>query len=528
MSGMNDIEGAPLALSAGRRRAVTAGIMTGMALAALEATVVGAAMPTVVAALGGLDHYSWVFSAYIVPATVTVPLWGKLSDIYGRRRLYQIGIAIFLLGSALCGAAGTMAQLVGFRAVQGLGAGALIPLGMTIVGDIYTLEERARVQAYFSGVWGLSSVIGPFLGGFLTEHVSWRSVFYVNLPVGILAAAIIGLALRGERRHARPAIDWAGAALLTSSLSCLMLALVGTSDARALLEPGRLALLAASAALGVLFVRAERRAADPIVPLDLFADPVIAAAVLAGFFAGMGMFGAISYVPLYAQGVRGTGPTGAGLSLAPLMLGWVVFSVVGGRLLLRFGYRPTTLSGLALMTAGFTLLSLLPRQAAPIWLHAELMVVGAGLGLTMLTLLIAVQQAAPRPRLGVATSVNQLARSVGGAIGVAVMGVALALGLAARTRGLGAVDPAALVEPASRAALDPATRAVLQDALAGALRSVFGLAGALSAVAFGVAYAWLPRAARPPAEACTPETGERMVMAELATIDPEHEPEAVR
>src|SRR5215204_1519195 len=215
-----------LEMSSSRRWAVTAGVMTGMFIAALEATVVGTAMPTVIASLGGLNHYSWVFSAYLVTSTVTVPVWGKLSDLYGRRLLYQLGIAIFLLGTLLSGFSDSMTQLIVFRAIQGLGAGALIPLGMTIIGDIFTLEERAKMQAYFSGVWGLSSVIGPVVGGFITDQISWRWVFFINLPVGVIAAFIIGLALKEPKLTSKPKIDYAGAALLMIAISLLMLALV--------------------------------------------------------------------------------------------------------------------------------------------------------------------------------------------------------------------------------------------------------------------------------------------------------------
>ncbi|MEP6704023.1 MAG: MFS transporter, partial [Acidobacteriota bacterium] len=215
-----------LQMSNKRRWAVTAGVMTGMFIAALEATVVGTAMPTVIASLGGLNHYSWVFSAYLVTSTVTVPVWGKLSDLYGRRRLYQIGIGIFLLGTLLSGFSATMTQLIVFRAVQGLGAGALVPLGMTIIGDTFTLEERAKMQAYFSGVWGLSSIIGPIVGGFITDQISWRWVFFINLPIGVVAAVIIGVALREPKRHSKPTIDYAGAILLMTAISLLMLSMV--------------------------------------------------------------------------------------------------------------------------------------------------------------------------------------------------------------------------------------------------------------------------------------------------------------
>src|SRR5215212_951565 len=302
-----------LEMSGRRRWAVTAGVMTGMFLAALEATVVGTAMPTVISSLGGLNQYSWVFSAYLITSTVTVPVWGKLSDLYGRRLFYQIGIAVFLLGSILSGISTSMTQLIAFRALQGLGAGALVPLGMTIIGDVYTLEERAKMQAVFSGVWGLSSVVGPVVGGFITDQLSWRWVFYINVPFGLAAAAIMQLALKEPRRRERPAIDYAGAALLMAAITLLMLALVeGGATLSTLLSARNVALTASALVLGVLFIWVERRAADPVVPLNLFRNRVVAVAVGAGFLAGVAMFGAISFVPLFAQGALGSTATEAG------------------------------------------------------------------------------------------------------------------------------------------------------------------------------------------------------------------------
>src|SRR3982751_4973360 len=240
----NGKEKPALEMSGRRRWAVTIGVMTGMFIAALEATVVGTAMPTVIAALGGLNHYSWVFSAYLVTSTVSVPVWGKLSDLYGRRLLYQLGIGVFLLGTLLSGFSATMMQLIIFRAIQGLGAGALVPLGMTIIGDTFTVKERGKMQAYFSGVWGLSSVVGPIIGGFITDQISWRWVFFINLPVGVVASIIIGFALKEPKRDRTPSIDYLGAATLMLAISLLMLALVeGGKSISTLLSPENLGLL---------------------------------------------------------------------------------------------------------------------------------------------------------------------------------------------------------------------------------------------------------------------------------------------
>jgi EmrB/QacA subfamily drug resistance transporter len=517
-----------------------------MFLAALEATVVGTAMPTVISSLGGLNHYSWVFSAYLITSTVTVPVWGKLSDIYGRRILYQVGIVIFLLGSALSGMSGSMTQLIIFRAIQGLGAGALVPLGMTIIGDIYTIAERARMQALFSGVWGLSSVIGPVVGGFITDQLSWRWVFYINLPVGLAAALILGFALKEPKLRERPKIDYAGAALLMASITLLMLALVeGGASLATLLSIRNLALLAGAVLLTALFVRVERRAADPVVPFKLFRNRVVLVSVIAGFLAGVAMFGAISFVPLFAQGALGATATQAGSLLTPLMLSWVGMSVISGRLLLKVGYRPTTIVGFALLTLGFILLSTFQREMARLWLYVDLVLIGAGLGMTMLTLLIAVQQSVSRAQLGIATSLNQFSRSIGGAIGVAVMGAVLSAGLAFQLNNIArggntaltpesaaelSANPSALIEPHARTALPPDVLDALQGAMAAATRNVFWVGTVLAALALLVSF-YMPRdghdmTAPLTEDECSAKTGERMVMAELTTIDPEHEPRA--
>jgi len=496
-------------MSSRRRWFVTAGVMTGMLLAALEATVVGTAMPTIVAALGGLAHYSWVFSAYLLTSTVTVPVWGKLSDLFGRRRLFQIGVAVFLVGSAACGVAQSMTQLIAARAVQGLGAGALVPLAMTIIGDIFTLEERAKMQGLFSGVWGVSSIFGPLVGGFITDQLSWRWVFLINLPVGIAAAIIIGVALVEPPRHEAPSIDYLGATVLTAAVTMLLLVL---GDPEGIM--GRAAvLLVVVAAMLVWFIRIERRAKDPIVPLALFRNRVVAVAVGVGFLAGIAMFAAITFVPLLAQGVLGATATQAGTFLTPLMLSWVGMSIVGGRLLIRFGARVLVLLGLLLMLAGFIALALFTRDTPRALMMVELVVIGAGLGLVMLTLLIASQHSVQRHQLGITTSLNQFSRSIGGAIGVAILGALLSAGLAAHSS-----DPNALVNPEARAQIGAAELAELRGALQSTLRNIFAASAAVVGLALLAAFTL-------PGGRLGETHGERMVMAEMTTIDPEHEPE---
>jgi EmrB/QacA subfamily drug resistance transporter len=530
-----------LEMSSKRRWAVTIGVMTGMFIAALEATVVGTAMPTVIATLGGLNRYSWVFTAYIVTSTVTVPVWGKLSDLYGRRLLYQVGIGIFLLGTLLSGMSGSMTQLIVFRAVQGLGAGALIPLAMTIIGDIFTLKERAKMQALFSGVWGLSSVIGPVIGGFINDNISWRWVFFINLPIGVVAAIIIGFALKEPKIDEKPKIDYAGAAVLMLAISLLMLAMVeGGTSVATLFAPYNLFLFGVSAVLLILFFMIEKRAADPIIPFALFANRTVSVSVIAGFLAGFAMFGGISFIPLFAQGALGATATEAGSLLTPLMLSWVTMSVVGGRVLLKIGYRTISLIGFVILTLGFVLLTQFERTTAYFWLYFDLVLIGSGLGLTMLTLLIAVQQAVERNQLGIATSLNQFTRSIGGAFGVAIMGAVLTAGLATQLHNVAlsgttlltidqatdfAHNPNALIDPGAKAAIPAETLTILQNAMAAAIHPSFWVASIVTVFALITCF-FLPRDRKAEIHKTDGSSGQRMIMAEQTTINSRNQPVA--
>ena len=537
---------APIEMSTRRRWAVVIGVMTGMAIAALEATVVGTAMPTVIATLGGIAHYSWVFSAYIVTSTVTVPIWGKLSDLYGRRLLYQIGIGIFLLGTLLSGLSNSMAELIIFRAIQGLGAGALVPLGMTIIGDIFTLEERARMQAFFSGVWGLSSVIGPVIGGFITDQLSWRWVFFINLPIGIAASIIIGFALKEPKGKPKPSIDYLGAGLLTVAISMLMLALVeGGSSAETLFSPENLALFIGGVILLVVFVWVEQRVADPVIPFRLFKNKTVSVSVLAGFLGGIAMFGVISFIPLFAQGALGMTATQAGSLLTPLMLSWVTFSMIGGRLLLRVEYKTLTIAGFGVLTLGFVLLSFFQTDTPHYLIYVYLVLIGSGLGLTMLTLLIAVQQAVERSELGVGTSLNQFSRAIGGAFGVAIMGAVLTAGLATQLELAAsqpnspitavqatefASNPNALIEPSAKSTLSAETLNVLQKAMAAAVHPVFWVGGIVCLLSLFISFS-LPKKGEgdeEPMHSTESDVGETMLMAEQTTINARNQPKSSR
>jgi EmrB/QacA subfamily drug resistance transporter len=491
-----------------RRRAITAGLLLGMALGALEATVVSTAMPTVIATLGGLAHYSWVFAAYLLTSTASVPIWGRLSDLYGRRRLYLAGIMLFLVGSALSGAATTMTQLIVFRAIQGLGAGAVIPLSMTIIGELYALHERARTQALFSGMWGVASIAGPLVGGYITDSLSWRWVFYLNLPLGLLATVVIALAYPATPAPAGARVDWPGAALLFGGVTALLIAL---SDVTTAVAPW----LVASLAMLVVFVFAERRTAHPLLPLDLFRHTIVSRSLFVVFMIGMAMFGAIAFVPLFVQGVLGGTATEAGQVLTPLFLGWVTTSVVGARLTVRIGYRPVTTTGSALLTAGFVALATIDATTTLTTLLAAVFVLGCGMGLAMLSTLLAVQHGVERSMLGLATSLNQFFRSVGAAIGVAVMGAILTRGLADM-----ALPGGASALSAGMIQLDNAGRVQFARALA----RVFAAGGIMSAVGFLACFLLPPVSF---SRGIPAGAGEHLIAAEMTSLESEGEPQGV-
>nr|WSS61598.1 MDR family MFS transporter [Streptomyces sp. NBC_01177] len=417
----------PLAAGEGRpRRNVLVSIgalLLGMLLAALDQTIVSTALPTIVSELGGLDHLSWVVTAYLLAATAATPLWGKLGDQYGRKRLFQTAIVIFLIGSALCGMAQNMPQLIGFRALQGLGGGGLMVLSMAIVGDIVTPRERGKYQGLFGAVFGVTSVLGPLLGGFFTEHLSWRWVFYINLPVGVVALLVIAAALHIPVRRTKHTIDYLGTFLIASVATCLILvaSLGGTTWAWGSAQIVVLAVLAV--VLLVAFVAAERRAAEPVLPLKLFRQRTFSLVAVISFVIGFAMFGAMTYLPTFLQVVHGITPTLSGVHMLPMVLGLLLTSTGSGQIVSRTGrWKVFPIAGTALTVVGLLLLHTLSETSSTWTMSLCFFVFGAGLGLVMQVLVLIVQNSVGYEDLGVATSGATFFRSIGASFGVAVFG----------------------------------------------------------------------------------------------------------
>ncbi len=406
-----------------RVRAVFAGLMLALLLASLDQTIVATALPTIVEDLGGLEHISWVTTAYLLASTASTPLYGKLGDLYGRKRVFQTAIVIFLIGSALCGLSQSMLELILFRALQGLGGGGLIVGAQAIIGDVVSPRERGRYQGIFGAVFGVSSVAGPLLGGFFVEHLTWRWIFYINLPIGAVALAVIAAVLPASATRRAHSIDWLGTALMASGVSCLILFLSLGGTTQPWDSPQSIALAVGGVVLTGLFLLAERRAAEPILPLRLFSNRVFAVSSAIGFVVGFGLFGAVSFLPLFLQVVNGASATGSGLQLVPLMVGVLITSIASGQVIARTGrYKPFPIVGTAIATVGFLLLSTMDVDTSAAARSLFMLVLGLGLGMTMQVLVLAVQNAVDYSDLGVATSGATFFRSIGGSFGVAIFG----------------------------------------------------------------------------------------------------------
>lgn len=405
---------------------VFSALMLGMLLASLDQTIVSTALPTIVGEFGGLQHLSWVITAYLLTSTASVPLYGKFSDIYGRKPLFLFAIAVFLVGSLLSGAAQSMLQLILFRGVQGLGGGGIIAMAMAIIADIVSPRERGRYQGYLGGVFAVSSVIGPLLGGLFTDQLSWRWVFYINLPLGALALLVTSIVLKLPHRHVKHPIDYLGSLLMVSGVSCLLLVTTWGGHEYAWTSPVIMVLGVAGAVLIALFVAQERRAPEALLPPRLFRNSVFSVSSGIGFVVGAAMFGAIAFLPVYLQIVQGETATSSGLRLVPLMLGLIATSIVAGRIISSTGrYRIFPIMGMAIVVAGLVLMSRLSVHTGVLEVSAYMLVLGTGIGMVMPVLVLAVQNAAEQRDLGTATAGVNFFRSMGSAFGVAVFGSVL-------------------------------------------------------------------------------------------------------
>ncbi|GAA4712151.1 drug resistance transporter, EmrB/QacA subfamily [Promicromonospora umidemergens] len=490
-------EAAPQALPQGKVWAVFAGLMLAMLLAALDQTIVATALPTIVSDLGGAEHLSWIVTAYMLASTATTVLWGKLGDLYGRKALFIACILIFLVGSILSGTSQTMGQLIAWRAVQGVGGGGLMVLSQAIIGDVVPPRERGRYQGLFGAVFGVASVAGPLLGGFFVDNFDWRWVFYINIPVGVVALIVVASVLPHIEAGTKPRIDYAGIILLATISTAIVLvtSLGGTTWAWS--SGPVYAMVALAAASLVAFVMVERRAPEPVLPLSLFRNKVFSVAAVIGFAVGFAMFGAITYLPLYLQTVKGSTPTESGLEMTPMMLGLLITSIGSGQLISRTGrYKIFPILGTAVTAVGLYLLSLMDRDTTTLQSGLSMFVLGAGLGMVTQVLVIAVQNAVSYRALGTATSGTTYFRTIGSSVGVAVFGTVFANRL---TGELATGVPDSAQGPCGPGSLGAAGQALAQcppevqdwflDAYAGALHVVF--LGAVPVAVLAFLLTWL-------------------------------------
>jgi EmrB/QacA subfamily drug resistance transporter len=480
------------------RRLVFGGLMLVMLMASLDQTIVATALPTIVGDLGGLSHISWVVTAYLLAQTAVTPLYGKLGDMYGRKVVLQVGLLVFLGGSALCGVSQSLDQLIASRALQGLGGGGLIVSAQAAIGDVVPPRERGRYTGLFGAVFGVASIAGPLLGGFLTGHLSWRWIFYVNLPIGVLALFVLAATLpkAGERVH--HVVDYLGTLLLAGGLSAIVLATSLGGNSYAWGSPVIVGLAIGGGLALVAFVFAERRASEPVLPLRLLANRVFSVTGAVGFVVGFALFGAITYLPLFLQVVKGASPTGSGLQLVPLVGGLLVTSIGSGQVITRTGrYKPFPIAGTAVMTLGLYLLSTLDPTSSQPTIFAFMFVLGLGLGMVMQVLVLAVQNAVEYSDLGVATSGATLFRSIGGSLGTAALGAIFSNRLSGQLRRLlpaaagSAPKGAVTVSPKQIARLPPALRDAYLHAFTNSLSTVFEVASAIAVAAF--AFSWFIR-----------------------------------
>jgi EmrB/QacA subfamily drug resistance transporter len=485
-------EQAAVATAEGGERSVWvvfSGLLLVMLLASLDSTIVATALPTIVGELGGIGHLSWVVTAYLLAQTVVTPLYGKLGDLYGRKRVLQSAVVIFLVGSALCGLARSLETLIAFRALQGLGGGGLMVSSMAAVGDVIPPRERGRYQGIFGAVFGLSSVAGPLIGGFFTTNLTWRWIFYINLPLGVVAMLVLAATLPANPERKKHRIDYGGAAALAGALSGVILLtdLGGTTFPWT--SPPIVGMGVASVVFLALFLWIEGRAAEPVLPLRLFRNRIFTVSSAVGIVVGFAMFGSITFLPLFLQTVKGASPTGSGLQLLPVMGGMLVTSIASGQLISRWGrYRMFPIVGTAVMSIGLFLLARMETGTSLVTASLYMLVVGLGLGMVMQVLVLAVQNSVDYEDLGVATSGATLFRSIGGSLGTAVLGAVFSTRL---TETLSRVMPSGAhavsgggMDPSAIQRMPPAARHVFLDAFTDSLDYVFLVAAIVAVASF--------------------------------------------
>jgi EmrB/QacA subfamily drug resistance transporter len=458
---------------------VLAAVMLAMFMGAIEATIVSTAMPAIVGDLGGFSLYSWVFSSYLLMNAVTVLIYGKLSDLFGRKPIITIGIIIFLIGSILCGFSQTMTQLIVFRFIQGFGAGAVLPMATTIVGDIYSKEERAKIQGYLSSVWGISAISGPLIGGLLVEYASWRFVFWINIPLGILAIAGLWLFLHENIEKKKPVIDYAGAVLLVMTISALMIVLV-EGGVRLPWASWQTILLISISVIGLaVFVYHEIRTPQPMMPFDLWKVRSILAANVVSLTTGVMLIGISSFLPAFVQGVMERSATVAGFTLTAMSIGWPISATIGGRLLLRVGYFVTSLIGGISLVAGAAVFVMMQPSYGPLWAAAGSFFIGVGMGLSSTAFIVSIQSTVEWKVRGIATATNMFMRNLGTTIGAALLGGILNSRLQDYLQESGAdselsIDGVnALLSESEREAMSPELIQTLQDGLTSSLHTVY-------------------------------------------------------